>query len=61
MTIMPRFINGAEMAKASGSPKLTRSLESTLALMALGFDGPAANRPAAISQFLVVHPAGLLG
>jgi hypothetical protein len=61
MIIMPRFVQSAEMAKASGSPKLTRPLEASLALIALGFNRPTANGPASISQFLVIHSALLLG
>ena len=60
MTVKPCFVQGGEMAKASLSPKLARAFESSLCLVALGFDRSTADRPASFAERLVIHALRLV-
>ena len=59
--IATRFVEGQEVAKSLGRPKLPRTLEAALFLPAGGFHRAGTNRPAPPSHLLIVHSLGVAG
>ncbi len=59
MAVVTRFIQRAEIAKASFGPELPTTFEPRLLLVAGRFDGSRANRPPSPGQLLVIHPTGM--
>src|SRR5438477_5899283 len=59
VVISARLVQGTEVAKPGAGPGLAGPLESTLVLATTGFHWTAANRPASIGNFFVVHPLSL--
>src|SRR5467141_2311202 len=59
MVVVARLIQSAQVAQARLSPKLAWPFETALALATSRFDSTTSDRPAPISNFLVVHPSGL--
>src|SRR6185436_1040680 len=60
VVLLARFDEGVEVALASLGPELARPFEASLLLRARRLHRPAANRPAAPRQLLVVHPPGVV-
>src|SRR5690348_6612840 len=59
VVIMSGLSEGAEMAHAFGSPELSRTFESALALAASRFNGTRTDGPTTTVKGLVVHPVGM--
>jgi len=59
--IVACFLQRRKVAQTVLSPELPRPFETTLASAARRFHGAAADGPAAISNFLVVHSSRLTG
>ena len=59
VVITPGFIQSAEVAQSRFGPELAAAFETTLLLTTSRFNRSRPNGPAALGEFLVVHPAGI--